>query len=229
MKTEIKAALITGICGILAGVAGTSVVFNMQNSNKNINNNTLVFTNASGEVESVTAEEYVQIQEDNEQIRQENEELQDDNEKLRESLENNQQDRDNILNSENSGQALWNALYDGENCEKIGASEFSKEITIGGNKYSDAFQLSGHSAFALFNLEGKLDNVKFDIGRKDKSEIADAKIKVYLDDVGSGVYEIDAETPLTELAFKVSGASTMKIELESAGYVQYGFVDLEAE
>lgn len=49
MKTEIKVALITGICGILAGAAGMLVVSNIRNSNKNINNNTLIFTNASGE------------------------------------------------------------------------------------------------------------------------------------------------------------------------------------
>lgn len=229
MKKEIKVALITGICSILAGAAGTSLILDLQNSNKNINNNTLIFTNASGQEEVVTAEDYEKIRKDNEQFRQENEKLQQDNEKLQESLSNNQQDSDNILNTDNSGQSLWNALYDGENCEKIGASEFSTEITIGGNQYSDAFQLSGHSAFALFNLEEKYDKVKFDIGRRDKSEIEDAKIKVYLDDVESGVYEIDAETPLTEVAFEVSGASTMKIELESAGYVQYGFVNLEVQ
>ena len=58
MKKEIKVALITGICSILAGAAGTSLILDLQNSNKNINNNTLIFTNASGQEEVVTAEDY---------------------------------------------------------------------------------------------------------------------------------------------------------------------------
>ena len=79
MGKGIKAAVITGVCGIIAGAVSGSLITStvtMNNStNNNTNNNTIVITSESGEEEIVTAQDYEQMKMDNQELEEENRKL----------------------------------------------------------------------------------------------------------------------------------------------------------
>lgn len=223
MKSSIKAALITGICGVIAGSVGGSLITSNLNMNQNVNNNTLVFTNSSGEKEKVTVEDYTKMQKDNEELK---ENLEESNKKLQESLASNQQKSDEV---KASNVKFLDVLYDGYNYNTYKSSEGGTGIKIGGKEYIDAFELNGRNSFVLLNLDRKYSVAKFNVGRIDDSDICNCNVKIYLDNNLSGEYTIDAQTPLTPLEVSLGGATTLKIELTSEGYASYGFVNLELQ
>lgn len=219
MGKEIKAAVITGICGIIAGAVGGTLITNTFMVNQNTNNNTIVITGESGEQEVVTADDY-------EQIKKDNEELEKDNEKLQASLVSNQQ---KSIEMEAAKKDFFETIYDGEGYEKYDSSNNTGELKIGGKGYTDAVQLWGGAPFILLNLEGEYQTIKFDVGRIDDSYIIDGTLRIYLNDNKSGEFAIDAETPLTPIEIQVAGATTMKIELVGDGYKKYGLVNFETQ
>ena len=223
MGKGIKAAVITGVCGIIAGAVSGSLITStvtMNNStNNNTNNNTIVITSESGEEEIVTAQDY-------EQMKMDNQELEEENRKLQESIASNRQAR---LETEEKNKNFFETIYDGDGYEKYNSSNNTGELKIGGKGYTDALELWGGTPFALFNLDGEYQTIKFDIGRVDDSQIVDVTLRIYLNDSKSGEYTINAETPLTPIQVQVAGATTMKIELSGDGYKQYGLVNFEAQ
>lgn len=223
MGKGIKAAVITGVCGIIAGAVSGSLITStvtMNNStNNNTNNNTIVITSESGEEEIVTAQDY-------EQMKMDNQELEEENRKLQESIASNRQAS---LETEEKNKNFFETIYDGDGYEKYNSSNNTGELKIGGKGYTDALELWGGTPFALFNLDGKYQTIKFDIGRVDDSQIVDVTLRIYLNDSKSGEYTINAETPLTPIQVQVAGATTMKIELSGDGYKQYGLVNFEAQ
>lgn len=223
MGKGIKAAVITGVCGIIAGAVSGSLITStvtMNNStNNNTNNNTIVITSESGEEEIVTAQDY-------EQMKMDNQELEEENRKLQESIASNRQAS---LETEEKNKNFFETIYDGDGYEKYNSSNNTGELKIGGKGYTDALELWGGTPFALFNLDGEYQTIKFDIGRVDDSQIVDVTLRIYLNDSKSGEYTINAETPLTPIQVQVAGATTMKIELSGDGYKQYGLVNFEAQ
>ena len=223
MGKGIKAAVITGVCGIIAGAVSGSLITStvtMNNStNNNTNNNTIVITSESGEEEIVTAQDY-------EQMKMDNQELEEENRKLQESIASNRQAS---LETEEKNKNFFETIYDGDGYEKYNSSNNTGELKIGGKGYTDALELWGGTPFALFNLDGEYQTIKFDIGRVDDSQIVDVTLRIYLNDSKSGEYTINGETPLTPIQVQVAGATTMKIELSGDGYKQYGLVNFEAQ
>lgn len=226
MKTTIKAALITGICGIVAGGVGGSLITSNLNVNENVNNNTLVITTSSGEQEEVTVEDYTKIQKDNEELKEDLVSLEESNKKLQESLEINNQKSEEIKSSNTK---FLDLLYDGYQYDVHKASDGGEGLKIGGKEYTDAFKLSGSSSFVLINLDKKYNLTRFNVGRIDDSNICDANIKVYLDNNLSGEYTINAQTPLMPLEVNLAGATILKVELAADSYVEYGFADFELQ
>lgn len=219
MGKGIKAAVITGVCGIIAGAVGGSLITSTVTMNNNTNNNTIVITSDSGEEEIVTAQDY-------EQMKTDNQELEEENRKLQESIASNQQAS---LETKEKNKNFFETIYDGDGYEKYNASNNTGELKIGGKGYTDAVELWGGTPFVLFNLDGEYQTINFDIGRVDDSEIIDVTLRIYLNDSKSGEYTINAETPLTPIQVQVAGATTMKIELAGDGYKQYGLVNFEAQ
>lgn len=226
MNTTIKAALITGICGIVAGGVGGSLITNNLNVNENVNNNTLVITTSSGEQEKVTVEDYTKIQKDNEELKENLESLEENNKKLQESLAINNQKSEEI---KSSNIKFLDLLYDGYQYKVYKTSDGGEGLKIGGKEYTDAFKVYGSHTFVLFNLDKKYNLTRFNVGRIDDSEICDANIKVYLDNNLSGEYAINAQTPLTPIEINLAGATTLKIELTADSYVEYGFMNFELQ
>ena len=219
MRKGIKAAVITGVCGIIAGAVSGSLITSTVTMNNNTNNNTIVITSDSGEEEIVTAQDY-------EQMKTDNQELEEENRKLQESIASNQQAS---LETEEKNKNFFETIYDGDGYEKYNSSNNTGELKIGGKGYTDAVELWGGTPFVLFNLDGEYQTINFDIGRVDDSEIIDVTLRIYLNDSKSGEYTINAETPLTPIQVQVAGATTMKIELAGDGYKQYGLVNFEAQ
>ena len=219
MGKRIKAAVITGVCGIIAGALSGSLITSTVTMNNNTNNNTIVITSDSGEEEIVTAQDY-------EQMKTDNQELEEENRKLQESIASNQQAS---LETEEKNKNFFETIYDGDGYEKYNSSNNTGELKIGGKGYTDAVELWGGTPFVLFNLDGEYQTINFDIGRVDDSEIIDVTLRIYLNDSKSGEYTINAETPLTPIQVQVAGATTMKIELAGDGYKQYGLVNFEAQ
>lgn len=219
MGKGIKAAVITGVCGIIAGAVSGSLITSTVTMNNNTNNNTIVITSDSGEEEIVTAQDY-------EQMKTDNQELEEENRKLQESIASNQQAS---LETEEKNKNFFETIYDGDGYEKYNSSNNTGELKIGGKGYTDAVELWGGTPFVLFNLDGEYQTINFDIGRVDDSEIIDVTLRIYLNDSKSGEYTINAETPLTPIQVQVAGATTMKIELAGDGYKQYGLVNFEAQ
>lgn len=218
MGKEIKVALITGVFSVVAGAVSGSLITSTVIKSNNTNNNTIVITTDSGEKEIITELDY-------EQIKTDKEELEEENKKLQESIASNQQAS---LETEEKNRSFFETLYDGDYYEKYDSSNNTGELEIGGKGYTDAVELWGYTAFALFNLDGEYQTVQFDIGRVDDSDIVGATLRIYLNGSESGEYTIDAETPLTPIQIQVAGATTMKIELSGDGYKQYGLVNFEA-
>ncbi len=75
MRKGIKAAVITGVCGIIAGAVSGSLITSTVTMNNNTNNNTIVITSDSGEEEIVTAQDYEQMKMDNQELEEENRKL----------------------------------------------------------------------------------------------------------------------------------------------------------
>lgn len=75
------------------------------------------------------------------------------------------------------------------------------------------------------SVEIKESNIK----RVDNSRISDCNVKIYLDNNLSSEYAIDAQMPLTSLEVSLGEATTLKIEITSEDYVNYGFVNLELQ
>ena len=75
MRKGIKAAVITGVCGIIAGAVSVSLITSTVTMNNNTNNNTIVITSDSGEEEIVTAQDYEQMKMDNQELEEENRKL----------------------------------------------------------------------------------------------------------------------------------------------------------
>ena len=219
MGKGIKAAVITGVCGIIAGAVSGSLITSTVTMNNNTNNNTIVITSDSGEEEIVTAQDY-------EQMKTDNQELEEENRKLQESIASNQQAS---LETEEKNKNFFETIYDGDGYEKYNSSNNTGELKIGGKGYTDAVELWGGTPFVLFNLDGEYQTINFDIGRVDDSEIIDVTLRIYLNDSKSGEYTINAETPLTPIQVQVAGATTMKIELGGDAYKQYGLVNFEAQ
>ena len=219
MGKGIKAAVITGVCGIIAGAVSGSLITSTVTMNNNTNNNTIVITSESGEEEIVTAQDY-------EQMKMDNQELEEENRKLQESIASNQQAS---LETEEKNKNFFETIYDGDGYEKYNSSNNTGELKIGGKGYTDAVELWGGTPFVLFNLDGEYQTINFDIGRVDDSEIIDVTLRIYLNDSKSGEYTINAETPLTPIQVQVAGATTMKIELVGDGYKKYGLVNFEVQ
>ena len=237
MNSKVKVALISGIFGIVAGTAGTSYVFGVLNinntENNNTNNNTIIITNDAGEEEIVTAEDYIQLQDDNQILEQDKKKLEEDNKKLeedyrklQESIAANQQNS-RALEEQNAD--FMETLYDGDEYTKYDGTNNPEGIKIGGESYTNAVEMAGKSPFVLFNLNNSYNEISFDVGRVDDSYIEDRTLRVYLNNVESGEYAIDAEVPLTSITVQVAGASTMKIELVGENYTKYGLVNFETK
>ena len=152
--------------------------------------------------------------------------VEEENRKLQESIASNRQAS---LETEEKNKNFFETIYDGDGYEKYNSSNNTGELKIGGKGYTDALELWGGTPFALFNLDGEYQTIKFDIGRVDDSQIVDVTLRIYLNDSKSGEYTINAETPLTPIQVQVAGATTMKIELSGDGYKQYGLVNFEAQ
>ena len=227
MKTSIKVAIITGICGIIAGGVGggylVSSINSNQNVNKNINNNTLIFTNESGEKEEITVDDFQKIQKDNKELK---EDLEESKKKLLESIEKNKEKSDAL---KSNSEKILDVLYDGKEYRMYKASDGGNGIKIGGKSYTDAFTIGGYGGFVLLNLDKKFSHMNFEVGRVDESRISDADVRIYLDNNLSGEYEINSQIPLTALEADLAGATTLKIELTSDDYVEYGFINLELQ
>nr|WP_302140948.1 NPCBM/NEW2 domain-containing protein [uncultured Schaedlerella sp.] len=229
MNSKIAVAVITGVCGIIAGAIGGAAVTNIVNTNNTIDNsNTLIFTNSAGESKEVTAEDFAEIQKDNQDLK---EELEESNKKLQETLASNMQKSEEIKLSNKN---FIDLLYDGKEYKTYKSSDGSERIKIGGREYTDAFRLGGgyskDSAFVLVNLERQYSLVNFEVGRVDDTTINNINLRIYLDNNLSAEYTIDAQTPLTPLEINLSGATTLKIEMVPEEYdTYYGFINFNLQ
>lgn len=123
-------------------------------------------------------------------------------------------------------------LYNGQVYWKYSTSD-DTSFLVGGKEYSNGFAIGcDHSLFGegdgyvLFNLEGKYNQIEFDVGKTDEYEMQDVTMKLYLNGQMVEQYELSAQTPSKHISFGLNNAEDLKILLTGGTLVKYGFYNI---
>lgn len=116
----------------------------------------------------------------------------------------------------------YNQIYN-----NIGWSK-NEKFTMSGNQYSEGFTLF-REGYALFNLNGKYNNIKFKAGHIDGSSNKDVELIIYLDGKESKRVKLECDTGEKIFDIPVNKALQMKFQLKEIDGTyneKYGFTDI---
>jgi len=163
MSNSVKAAIITGVFSLLAGVIGTLGMSSVFNQN--------ITVNLNGEAVTVTPEKYRDLIDENERLKSE----------LKESNSG-----DKVQNKSTSVRKSDYLVY---NIEPYSSSmSFEKIIDesmkMGGNKYNNGFKLGRilGDEFATYNFDGKYTELSGLIGFEDPGDEDNTTVEFWGDD-----------------------------------------------
>lgn len=233
MKTEIIVAFISGILGIIAGVAGNSMITNNQTVNLIIDGNPV----------SISMKDYLSTYSD---LDSKYIELQESYNKLDEQYNNlltlaNNSESTNTITSETPNQSPmpiqssapvsinWMNIcapyqYNGDH-DVYDGKDPTRSFSMSGNEYTEGFVLfvqgrastSGISE-AMFNLNARFKSLDVTIGHIDSTNYANSKMYVYLDGNLNTEIDLNYDDIAKNYHFDLNYALQLKIEIMSGYY-----------
>ena len=108
--------------------------------------------------------------------------------------------------------------YQSECCTEYNMAD---PVVMAGKSYANAFEVGGsyrvESNFAIYNLNGQYDVIRFEAGHIDGRDMEDTQLSIYLDGELAYVVELDGEMLPTEYSFDLKGALQMKLHTDYKG------------
>lgn len=106
-------------------------------------------------------------------------------------------------------------------------------IKMCGNTYSNGLNMACDGYYALFNLEGKYNKLRFEVGHIDGTVMSYGEVHIYVDDLKSNpvkVIPIDPEGLVESYEIELNGANQLKIATVSKSTsVGVGIVNMEVQ
>lgn len=112
-------------------------------------------------------------------------------------------------------------------------SIIDNNIKMCGVTYSNGMEFACDGYYALFNLDGKYDKIKFEVGHVDGTVMAYGEIHIYVDKLDSNpvkIIPVDPEGMVESYEIELNGAKQMKIAtVADKGSIGVGIVNIEVK
>lgn len=105
-------------------------------------------------------------------------------------------------------------------------------VKMCGNTYSNGLNMACDGYYALFNLEGKYNKMKFDAGHIDGTVMSYGEVHIYVDDLKSNpvIIPIDPEGIVEGYEIELNGATQLKIAtVANKQSIGVGIVNIEVK
>ena len=234
MKDTIKAALITGVLGVVASTVTGIFTYKAgaETVERRIDNQiSQVVEVDNGDVDA--AVEYLVSRV--EDLEDENESLEGENETYREKIELRQieyeetSETNELSASENlmtvcpPYEVKTPVLFNDKDSFKMGGETYNNGFTYGAPGPAEEY-------FILFNLDGKYSSINFDFGHVDGSGVNDCTLMVYLDGEYVATLEKKSDELVTNETIELKGAKQMKMCFDTGGagnFADYGLANIK--
>lgn len=94
-----------------------------------------------------------------------------------------------------------------------------KSFKMAGEKRTNGFTNLCYNTYILFNLNGKYNELSFDIGHVDGEQMLDANVSIYLDGQYYDSYEVKAEGMPYNISIPIKDVKQLKITFEDGRWV----------
>ena len=207
MSNSVKAAIITGVFSLFAGVVGTLGMSSVLNQN--------ITVNLNGETVAVTPEKYRDLIDENERLKSE----------LKENSSGDKA-QDKPASVKKSDYLVYNMEpYSSERYEKI----IDESMNMGGSKYNNGFKLGGSygAGFATYNFDGNYTELCGLIGYEDPGIEDDITVEFWGDDNLIGTQVVKGRDLPQEFSVDLIGISKFEINIARGIKYSVNFAEVE--
>ena len=230
MKDTVKAALITGILGVVASTITGIITYKTggEKVDQRIENQVSQVV----EVDNGNAETAVNY------LISRVEELETENEKYKKNIELLQIEDEDVSQEKSETNELSASKNLMTVCSPYEVKSLSfndnDSFKMGGKTYNNGFTYStpgpAEECFILFNLDGKYSSINFDYGHVDGRRMRDSVLMVYLDGEYAYTFEKKADDLVTNETIDVKGAKQLKMCFDTGGpgdFGEYGLANIK--
>ena len=208
MSNTVKAAIITGVFSLLAGVIGTLGMSSVFNQN--------ITVNLNGEAVTVTPEKYRTLIDENERLKSE----------LKESDLNSKAQSKPV----DDGKSNYLVYKIEPYSSSMGFKKIIDEsMKMGGNKYNNGFKL-GYALgdeFATYNFDGKYTELSGLIGFEDPGSGDDATVEFWGDDVLLASQVVKSRDLPREFSVDLTGIRKFEIRIDERIRYSVNFAEVK--
>jgi len=230
MNKTIKAALITGLCSVVAAfIGGYHVGSNNANATATTNNHFAISLN--GETAPIQPEEYQSIYEDmettNSQLVEENTALKNENLQLKKKLENIDTPEKSLDSGDSTFLPDVAPAYESYHYKEYSQrSSKAEAFYIAGKQYYNGMVWSAwNTGYSLYSLDGKYTEITGVLGHIDGKEMDESTLQIYFDGVLQKEVALSGEMIAQAFSIDVTGANQLKL-MVSHGRGSYGYADV---